>query len=155
MLQGKKQTAASQGAFLSRECPEEVLFNNLNNAQSQADESGSVFADHLMGDITQMFNICQAWAPITTPPSRMEPITSRIPTLILSGEYDPITPTSWSESTAANLPNGYFYVFPGLGHKVLEEDRCPRLMMADFLVDPDMRTADTCREKLHLSFWIP
>jgi pimeloyl-ACP methyl ester carboxylesterase len=156
MLQNRRDTmSVRQGAFFARECPEEVAYNKLAAAQTQAKESGSVFADHLIGDITQLFNICQDWAPILTTPTAPQPSTSRIPTLILSGEYDPVTPAAWSEAASANLPNSYFYVFPGLGHNVLKDDRCPRLMMADFLVDPTMRTADTCREKLDLTFWVP
>jgi hypothetical protein len=47
-----------------------------------------------------------------------QPVTADIPTLILSGELDPVTPPSNGEYTAKSLPNNHHIVVRNAAHTV-------------------------------------
>ncbi len=80
------------------------------------------------------------------------PVESDIPTLILSGEMDPITPPSFGEEAAKYLRQGYAYTFPGVGHGVIGGGECPQSMMQAFLENPWQRPNDSCMATLGIQF---
>jgi hypothetical protein len=60
-------------------------------------------------------------------------ISSDVPTLLLSGQYDPITPAANAERVARTLPNSYVFTFPAGGHGAALSGECgPRIVMAFF-----------------------
>jgi pimeloyl-ACP methyl ester carboxylesterase len=59
---------------------------------------------------------CAIWPRGTVDASFYEPVRSSIPTLILSGEIDPVTPPIWGEEVARTLTNARHIVIPGTGH---------------------------------------
>ena len=67
-----------------------------------------------------------------------EPVASDIPTLVLAGEYDPITPPAWGELASNGLENSFFLEFPGLGHGVSLEGGCPLGIILAFLDEPSV-----------------
>ncbi|MBK6844877.1 MAG: alpha/beta hydrolase [Gemmatimonadetes bacterium] len=60
---------------------------------------------------------------------------SREPTLILSGEMDPITPPRWGSNAAATLVNSRHLVLPHLSHEAsgLRGAACLDTLFAQFL----------------------
>jgi pimeloyl-ACP methyl ester carboxylesterase len=64
--------------------------------------------------------ICDVWGLPSSNGLLAKPITSDIPTLILGGSYDPITPPEWSRTAAVNLTNSTFVEFASAGHNVLD-----------------------------------
>lgn len=46
------------------------------------------------------------------------------PALVVSGSYDPVTPSEWAEQLHAQLNNSELYIFPERGHAVLSADNC-------------------------------
>ena len=62
--------------------------------------------------------ICEAWDVPPAEPTTNEAVSSDIPTLILAGQLDPITPPSYGELAAQTLPNSTFLLFPNVGHGV-------------------------------------
>jgi pimeloyl-ACP methyl ester carboxylesterase len=88
---------------------------------------------------------CAAWPVAHSPASDSAPVTSAIPTLLISGAFDPITPPARAEAAAKQLAHGYSYVFPGQGHGVLIRGQpCARRIAARFLDDPAHRPDDAC-----------
>ncbi|WP_204103659.1 MULTISPECIES: alpha/beta fold hydrolase [Spirulina sp. CCY15215] len=77
-----------------------------------------------------------------------EPIRSDIPSLILHGEYDPITPLPYGEYVAHFLSKAYIFEYPGLGHGVLEQGNCPIIMALEFLDRPQQSPDRTCIAKM-------
>ncbi len=71
----------------------------------------------------------------------------QIPTLVLNGSYDPVTPAPYGEAVARNLTTAYLYTFPGVGHGTLFAPQgmpaaaCVTQIAADFLTNP-MQTPD-------------
>jgi len=83
-------------------------------------------------------------------------VTSDIPTLIMAGEYDPITPPAWGRLVAETLKNSYFFEYPGVGHGASASPGCPQEMMVDFFDDPTAAPNDTCLAGMeNWSFVVP
>ncbi len=57
-----------------------------------------------------------------------QPVHSDRPVLLLSGEFDPVTPPRYGEQVARTLPNGRHLVLRGQGHNVITAGCAPRLL---------------------------
>jgi pimeloyl-ACP methyl ester carboxylesterase len=79
---------------------------------------------------------CQGWHVRPVPPAQRRPVTSAIPTLILSGQYDPITPPADSLRATRTLRHSHRFVFPGTGHGVYLTHSCPNRIVMAFEDDP-------------------
>jgi pimeloyl-ACP methyl ester carboxylesterase len=88
--------------------------------------------------------ICPIWLPQTSPKPKRRLHRNRIPTLMLSGEYDAATPSDWAYGAAKNLPSSHVVVFRGVGHDVVDSDPCGAEVVADFLANPGRRIANAC-----------
>ncbi|MBN1965392.1 MAG: alpha/beta fold hydrolase [Anaerolineae bacterium] len=125
---------SSEGMYYSVECYEEVPFHTGDDlraaAEAHPDLAGFVLSQ-------PEFAICGDWGAGTAGAIETQPVISDVPTLVLSGEYDPITPPAWGQIAAETLSRSYFYEFPGLGHGVtyLSGD-CPVRIMTAFVDDP-------------------
>ena len=73
-----------------------------------------------------------------------------IPTLVLNGAYDPVTPQPYGEAVARNLKNAHVYTFPGLGHGSffpppgMPATDCVIRMATDFLAKPRQAPGSSC-----------
>ncbi len=88
--------------------------------------------------------ICDAWGLEPAAPLFDAPLESEIPTLVLAGAYDPVTPPNWSRETAQALGNAFYVEFPGAGHDVNMGSPCTEQIMVDFLRDPAQRPDASC-----------
>lgn len=84
-----------------------------------------------------------------------DPLESSIPTLLFSGEFDPITPPSYSDVAAQTLSNSFAYTFPGVGHGALLSGVCSISIMEQFLSNPHAEPDTACINEMSLSFNIP
>ncbi|TPN44724.1 alpha/beta hydrolase [Mesorhizobium sp. B1-1-4] len=87
---------------------------------------------------------CPLWMLENGPASQVQPRRTDIPTLLLSGEYDPATPTAWADHAAKTLPFGQVVVFRGIGHDVIDSDPCGSKVVADFLANPKLKLKTEC-----------
>jgi len=76
------------------------------------------------------------------------PVKSDLPTLLLSGRFDPITPPPYAEQVAANLPNSVSLVFPNGGHGQMVTNDCADTIIRDFLNAPTQRPATACLDEI-------
>jgi TAP-like protein len=90
------------------------------------------------------FSICQFWKVQPVPASQKVAVKSSIPTLILQGEYDPVTPPTNGMLTAQTLSRNYFILFPGVGHGVTSPTNCPNSIMNAFLNNPTVKPDSSC-----------
>ncbi len=87
---------------------------------------------------------CDVWPHRPVAAEEKTPLASAVPTLLLSGENDPVTPPAYGERVLASLERGRHVVVPGMGHNVLPRGCVPRLM-ADFVTAADPEALDaTC-----------
>lgn len=75
---------------------------------------------------------------------------TEIPTLVLNGRYDPITPEAYGKAVASNLKTAYVYTLPGVGHGSLPlkpgttGTACSQAIALDFLADPNRSPDSRC-----------
>jgi pimeloyl-ACP methyl ester carboxylesterase len=82
-----------------------------------------------------------------TPPDPREnqTIHSDIPTLVLAGEGDPITPPDWGRMVAADLAHAWFHEFPAQGYWVARSSSCAVQMALAFWDDPSVDPGSICQ----------
>src|SRR5690606_14370622 len=98
--------------------------------------------------ISQLRKICELWPTGELPEGFKEPVISDVPTLLLSGEADPVTPPENAEQVAEGLPNSLSLVASGLGHNVVFRGCLPRLI-EDFIEAGSVDGLDTaCVERI-------
>lgn len=108
----------SDGMFNSVECYEEVPFNSIEGAEALALAAGlpEAVIEYEMFSLMQTFDTCRLWDVGVGSPDFKEPVFSDIPTLIINGMYDPITPPAWGAVAAETLSNSFMYDFANVGH---------------------------------------
>ena len=79
---------------------------------------------------------CRVWRVPKAPAEQRAATPSTIPTLLLSGSFDGVTPTSWAQIAAQTLPNSTHADFAGIGHFVTGESPCAQEVFASFLATP-------------------
>ena len=89
---------------------------------------------------------CASWPMPRASNDMRRPWTSEIPTLLFSGERDPVTPPEYGERVARSLTNARHIVIPGGGHA--EPSGCKTLVIAAFLADPRKTPDASCVEQL-------
>jgi hypothetical protein len=90
------------------------------------------------------FGICENWPVQQADPSVKEPVQSDVPTLILEGEFDPVTPLAYAQEVAQHLNNSTVVEFPGVGHNVLAASACASEIARAFIDDPSAKVDDAC-----------
>lgn len=80
--------------------------------------------------------LCKQWDVPELGPAMDAPVASDIPTLLLSGRFDPITPSPFADKVAANLSRHYAFTFPNTGHGAFVSNECANTIVADFLNHP-------------------
>lgn len=80
--------------------------------------------------------VCERWGAGEADAIENQSISSDIPTLILAGEYDPITPPQWGQEVGEGLPNSTFFELPGVGHGASLAGDCPVSVMESFWAEP-------------------
>ena len=138
----------SLGMMLSVNCHEEIFATTPEEISAANDAYPNTAAfgrSALFGSAAEHYALCETWGAAPFDPREIEPVTSAIPALILVGEYDPATPPSFGLQVAENLPNSYFFEFPGRGHTSSVGAReCPFEMALAFLADPTTAPDSAC-----------
>ena len=111
-------------------------------ARASAD---TVFETHLL---EARMRACEFWPKGQVDPAFYEPVKSDVPTLILSGELDPVTPPSWGESVLPHLTNARHIVVPATGHGAIMTG-CGMRIATQFINTASTDNLDTrCLEAL-------
>ena len=101
-------------------------------------------------------DICRDFAVPELGPQADQPVKSDIPTLLLSGYFDPVTPPEYAGQLDNTLSSAYSYTFPANGHGALFGDACAANIVVDFLDDPSRAPDTDCIEETSLlTFYTP
>jgi pimeloyl-ACP methyl ester carboxylesterase len=82
----------------------------------------------------------------------------QIPTLVLNGSYDPVTPAPYGDAVARNQTTAYVVTFPGVGHGALFAPQgmpaaaCVTRMASEFLADPGQTPDRSCLAQVKPAF---
>jgi pimeloyl-ACP methyl ester carboxylesterase len=66
--------------------------------------------------VLQQVAACRAWPQGAIPPDFHAPVTSDVPTLLVSGSYDPVTPPRFADQVAPHLSHGFQLLVPEAHH---------------------------------------
>jgi pimeloyl-ACP methyl ester carboxylesterase len=86
--------------------------------------------------VTYLADECSVWKVPKAPAQQRAATPSTIPTLMLSGSFDSVTPASWARIAARTLTNSTVLQFAGTGHAVTEASPCAQQVFASFLATP-------------------
>ena len=136
----------SIGMQYSVQCYEENSFATPEEVAAAASEYPELepFFTYSINIGPQALTVCEQWGAGEAEAIENENIVSDIPTLILAGEYDPITPPTWGQEVAATLSTSYFFQFPGVGHGASLAGECPIAVMEAFWAEPGQEPAAAC-----------
>jgi hypothetical protein len=80
-------------------------------------------------------------------------VRSDIPTLVLSGDFDPVTPPSYGDHAAATLTNRFVFTLPDAGHGA-SITPCGLELMQAFWMAPSQPPDATCLAALSAPQWV-
>ena len=79
---------------------------------------------------------------------------TEIPTLVMAGELDPVTPAEQAAATAEQLGDAATYIeFPGIGHGATPSSECGIEVFRSFLADPGAAPDTTCVDEMTGPAW--
>ena len=88
--------------------------------------------------------ICAVYDVPAADPVEVLPVRSDVPTLVLAGSADVVTPPAWGRLVADALGDARYVELPGLGHGVLGMNDCSRRVTLAFLGDPSGTLDASC-----------
>ena len=129
----------SVGAQMSRGMQWSVLCaEDADRSRDDASAAGTL----LGAQVARMFfAACPAWPTGTRPPGFTTPVKSSVPTLLLSGELDPVTPPRYGQRVLQGLSKGRHQVLRGQGHNVSGIGCMPKLL-GQFFETADAKALD-------------
>jgi pimeloyl-ACP methyl ester carboxylesterase len=116
----------SVGMFLSVTCAEDAPF--IDRAEARRLAAGTFLGTYR---VDQQLQACTVWPRGTLPAGFTDDVRSAAPTLIISGQRDPVAPPVWGEQVARNLPHSKHLVLPQGFHGL--PDPCVTRIMNDFV----------------------
>lgn len=119
-------------------CSEDLPFLDLGTVDRAALERtflGGVMLDGLLA-------LCEAWPRGVVDDDLKTPLRSAVPALLLSGEFDPVTPPAYAAAAAPGFADHADVVFAGQGHVQLGL-HCAQSLMYRFLAAGTAAGLDT------------
>lgn len=137
----------SNGMYLSVTCAEDLPW-------VKADEAERLAANTFLGDyrFRQQREACSLWPRAEVERDYAQPVQSDVPVLILTGEWDPVTPPANGERVSKTLKNSLHVVVPHGAHGLggLEGMDCIDHMIEAFIDSGTTKTLDTsCVKNIH------
>jgi pimeloyl-ACP methyl ester carboxylesterase len=127
----------SLGMQLSVICSEDA--GRVTPEDLAREGANSIFGGYLLrGQVLA----CGMWPKGHVDASYYQPVSSDVPTLILSGDVDPVTPPGWGEAVAKHLANARHIVVPATGHGVVAT-ACGQRLVQQFIERADASELDT------------
>jgi len=134
----------SLGMYFSVNCQETVPFSSLDKVQAAANGVPKQIINYYMPGNAGEFDLCKQWGVKPSPAVENQAVKSDIPTLVMAGSYDPVTPPAYSKGVADELSKSYFVEIPDSGHGASLSSKCPFNIVVAFINDPTKAPNETC-----------
>jgi pimeloyl-ACP methyl ester carboxylesterase len=123
-------STGSNGMYLSVTCAEDLPW--IKPGEGERDAAHTFLGDYRL---RQQRAACALWPRADIPKDYAEPTRAGVPALILTGQWDPVTPPAYGETAAKYLPNSLNVVVPHGGHGFggLEGLDCVQDLITDFV----------------------
>jgi pimeloyl-ACP methyl ester carboxylesterase len=130
----------ADGMYLSVTCAEDVPF--IDQEEAARANAGNPFGNYR---VVQQTRACSMWPQGEIPAGYREPVSSDAPTLIISGQLDPVTPPERGDEVASHLPNSRHLVLAHGDHGLegLTNVECMDKVMLEFIAKGDAKNLDT------------
>ncbi len=135
----------AQGMYYSAECREEFPFNDPIKQKEIASQYPALA--NFMPSFSEPA-ICAIWGAGIADANENQAVVSDIPSLVLAGEYDPVTSPLFTQSAADELSNSYFYQLPYFGHAVQDQSNCANQLAVSFIQYPSREPDTACLQNL-------
>jgi pimeloyl-ACP methyl ester carboxylesterase len=138
---GSSQSDWAEGYFLATTCSEDLAF-------VREEEIPAAVAGTFLGDlrVRRQLAACAGWPAAKLGAEFHAPVTSDIPTLLISGGADPATPPSLAERVARTLKRSRHVVIPDGGHDwdgMTGADTCANGLIAQLIRTGTVESLDT------------
>ena len=90
------------------------------------------------------YDTCHVWKTNDKTILKTERVKSRIPTLVLAGEDNSVTPWQWGKEVHQGLINSFYYVYPNTTHGVIGSNECATQMGTQFLTQLKITKSENC-----------
>jgi pimeloyl-ACP methyl ester carboxylesterase len=137
-------STSSTGLFFSVMCGKDMAYTTQHALETSVQGLPPPIQPALLNRGLSGFSVCQFWRMKPVPVVQKEPVRSTIPTLILQGEYDPVTPPANGMRASQTLSKNYFFLFPGVGHGVSSPYSCPHDITLAFWENPTEKPDASC-----------
>jgi pimeloyl-ACP methyl ester carboxylesterase len=134
----------SDGMFYAVECSEDWGFLTQHDITAALQGIAPQIQPALHNDLQTEYDACRLWHVQKSPAAQKQAVVSAIPTLVLSDEYDPITPPANGKLAAQTLQNSYYFLFPGLGHGAEYNSPCVDTIISTFEDTPTQKPSGAC-----------
>ena len=135
------------GMRLSVWCAEEYPFNSQERIEEETNKYPAV-----KGMSPAVFDqeVCTIWAVRKVAEKENQAVKSDIPVLLISGEYDELTPPEWAQDMMTKLSQSYHIIFPGWKHGPTTNWSNPCAMEAanQFFNDPSSKPSPDCLQEI-------
>ncbi len=138
---------ATNGALYAMRCMDDIMTTTDEDWEESVASINPALQSAFRGDIEEWNGLCPTWGARQLDPVENTPVVSDIPTLILNGAFDPVTPAKWGALAAETLPNSYNYTFPVAGHGV-DAEACSMDIFEAFITDPTAAPDTACLSKM-------
>jgi pimeloyl-ACP methyl ester carboxylesterase len=135
----------SYGMYYSVWCSE---YPEIDPQQIELSGVHPRIAQYMKNDLAYFLETCNLWK-VESLEDVNTPVTSDIPTLLLSGEFDPVTPPQNAERVAQFLSLSYTVSFPSGAHGQALDNPCSDQIILLFLDNPQMEPDTTCLADYH------
>ena len=150
----------SAGLYISMMCHEHILATSKEELEAISGRPGVKDYAWLpfYGDADDLFKACQSWGSVGPLLGENDLVTSDIPTLVITGKFDPTTPPSFAQQVAGQLSRSYYFEFPNQGHTptAADDSGCAMDTALAFLNDPSVEPDRDCLNDLEaVDFIVP
>lgn len=146
--------STSEGMYASTVCSE----RNLATAADYALPTDPVLPtdpQDITDDVTASQDRCAAFAPQLIPAQYRTPLKSDIPTLLVSGRFDPITPAAYGDAATVNLSRSTHMVFSNASHGSMFGNECAASLARALMQNPDQPLDTSCVAEQRFTFQTP
>ena len=112
-------------------------------------------ADEAAEDGKQILEVCRNWGIGLLDKSLLEPVRSDIPTLLISGSFDPITPPAHAQRVASHLSRAQSVTFARGAHGQAFLLPCANQLISAFLDNPEAKQQAGCANEAAPVFYTP
>ena len=128
----------AEGMYFSVSCAEEYFYT-----EPDVDGVRPLLAEEEEASTDVINQVCADWNVPRLDAAADDPVVSDIPALLISGNFDPITPPPYGEEVASHLSNATTVVFPVNGHGAFPGE-CSGQIIKDFLNNPATAPDTSC-----------